>query len=556
MFGGEEFATPSNTSGASRTQNLSRPQQQYAVEHVEPVLASPRVAELPETAAEVAGPASIRTLLSARRRSSIRVTGLIPTSAHGGSSAGITPTTPPPHLALRARLTEEYTRMRIRDLKSRLSEAGVCYTGVAERQELVQLLVEHDIAQAVDGRFVGTPARVTPSTPVIPQAHRRPSLMDVPPLEDMSVQARGTISASGLAALEAAVSRAAAASDVAPDEPGVWVTFSSDGVSFDFSAFGSSIGQVHRTHDADDAHDFLHKLAMMSLGYSSDGQEALSAATSVAAVSPTRHKVSVFDTRLQLCQACVDGDVARLRTSLSDASVVTYFNSGCGLEGLPHPLLTCATAGHVDMLHELLLAGFIDGTHISSTGLTALHAACEHRHLPVVTLLANSAASKLSLNAAAGADGVTPLWCAAARNFSEAVHVLAGAGAIVDAVSSSSQTTPLWEACSRGYGSVVVALLARGADPDVRRLTDDVGPLWIACANGHADAVGALLSSSKLHDTLRLPATASKLSPFRVAATLGHVKCARLLYAAGACASSDEEHAAVHGNLHLVKYFV
>lgn len=136
---------------------------------------------------------------------------------------------------------------------------------------------------------------------------------------------------------------------------------------------------------------------------------------------------------------------------------------------------------------------------------------------------------------AAGEDGTTALYRAAARGRPGAVRLLLAAGADPDRASGADGVElPLCGAAVWGHAEVLQALLEAGARPDLEE-DEGVRALTWACRQGHARAVEALLAAGADPD---LPGPGDE-PPLVTAARRGSLSCVRALLGHGARAAAE-----------------
>jgi ankyrin repeat protein len=182
---------------------------------------------------------------------------------------------------------------------------------------------------------------------------------------------------------------------------------------------------------------------------------------------------------------------------------------------LTEDLIQAAKAGDTDEVARILAGHPVLAGGRNAAGETPLMAALYRGHRAIVDVLMQSGAPLDAFAAAATGrtaalelalrdrsdrvnafafDGWTPLHLAAFFGHADAVELLLGAGADVQAVSKNSlRNTPLHAAIAGGHAAVALLLIERGADV---RIADAGGhtPLHIAAENGSAPVVRALLS--------------------------------------------------------------
>lgn len=130
----------------------------------------------------------------------------------------------------------------------------------------------------------------------------------------------------------------------------------------------------------------------------------------------------------------------------------------------PETAFEAAAVGDVERLGALLG----DVTAVSDDGFTALHLAAFFRHPEAVRLLLGRGAPVNAV--AANPMRVQPLHSAAAGGDPECVRLLVDSGADVNATQEGG-FVPLHASAQNGDGAAVEALLAAGADPSI--VTED-----------------------------------------------------------------------------------
>lgn len=168
-----------------------------------------------------------------------------------------------------------------------------------------------------------------------------------------------------------------------------------------------------------------------------------------------------------------------------------------------------------------------DGANVAATqpgGMTALHWAAYHQHLPTVHRL---------LSARADVDAktrysVTPLVIACRAGNHELVETLLAAGGDVNAKLAGGETV-LMIAARAGYSEIVQLLLVAGAEVDATERRGQTALMWAAAA-GHADIVSLLLDAGAERDrTLK-----SGFTALMFAAREGRIEAVEALAEAGA----------------------
>ena len=155
------------------------------------------------------------------------------------------------------------------------------------------------------------------------------------------------------------------------------------------------------------------------------------------------------------------------------------------------PLALAADQGNAAVLDLLLKAGAKpnDPINFVNSGETPVMHAARSAKVDAVKLLVGAGAD---VNAKENWNGQTALMWAAAKGDSAMVTALLELGADIHAKSHAG-TTPFLLAVRDGDLPSVQAMLAAGADVNEKRSGDFATPLLIAIINGHADLVDLLL---------------------------------------------------------------
>nr|XP_012142855.1 PREDICTED: ankyrin repeat and death domain-containing protein 1A-like isoform X1 [Megachile rotundata] len=153
-------------------------------------------------------------------------------------------------------------------------------------------------------------------------------------------------------------------------------------------------------------------------------------------------------------------------------AVKMLINAGASVSAMnkkQHTLLMCAARGNNIRVVEYLAEAVesLNGDATDCTGATALHHAASAGHPAMITALSNI--SRIELNAT-DKKGQTPIHCACAEEHLEAVEVLIGLGANVDAQDSEGNT-PLHVATRTRHTAIAQLLLKAGANTEI---TDEV----------------------------------------------------------------------------------
>nr|XP_012142860.1 PREDICTED: ankyrin repeat and death domain-containing protein 1A-like isoform X5 [Megachile rotundata] len=251
-------------------------------------------------------------------------------------------------------------------------------------------------------------------------------------------------------------------------------------------------------------------------------------------------------------------------------AVKMLINAGASVSAMnkkQHTLLMCAARGNNIRVVEYLAEAVesLNGDATDCTGATALHHAASAGHPAMITALSNI--SRIELNAT-DKKGQTPIHCACAEEHLEAVEVLIGLGANVDAQDSEGNT-PLHVATRTRHTAIAQLLLKAGANTEI---TDEMGftplhvaasqgckgildsmiqhgaalnkqckygntPLHLACQNNEVETVEILINKG-----VDLNCLNSRLqSPIHIAAEMGHTDICELLLAAGANIEQREQ---------------
>ncbi|KAG6801665.1 ankyrin repeat and death domain-containing protein 1A isoform X1 [Apis mellifera caucasica] len=244
-------------------------------------------------------------------------------------------------------------------------------------------------------------------------------------------------------------------------------------------------------------------------------------------------------------------------------AVKMLINAGANVSAVnkkQYTLLMCAARGNNVRVVEYLAEAVesLNGDATDCTGATALHHAASAGHPSMITALSN--VPRIELNAT-DKKGQTPIHCACAEEHLEAVEVLIGLGANVDAQDYEGNT-PLHVATRTRHTAIAQLLLRAGANTE---LIDEIGftplhvaasqgckgilesmiqhgaalnkqckygntPLHLACQNNEVETVEILINKG-----VDLNCLNSRLqSPFHIATEIGHNDICKLLLAAGA----------------------
>ncbi|CAD1477800.1 unnamed protein product, partial [Heterotrigona itama] len=165
-------------------------------------------------------------------------------------------------------------------------------------------------------------------------------------------------------------------------------------------------------------------------------------------------------------------------------AVKMLINAGASVSAVnkkQHTLLMCAAQGNNVHVIEYLAEAVesLNGDATDCTGATALHHAASAGHPTMITALAN--VPRIELNAT-DKKGQTPVHYACTQEHLEAVEVLIGLGANVDAQDSEGNTS-LHVATRTRHTAIAQLLLRTGANTE---LIDEMGftPLHVAASQG------------------------------------------------------------------------
>lgn len=124
--------------------------------------------------------------------------------------------------------------------------------------------------------------------------------------------------------------------------------------------------------------------------------------------------------------------------------------------------------------------------------------------------------------------GTTPLSLAIVGGHNEAVKLLIGARAAVDAMNPSDGSTPLFQAAKLGAELIVEQLLLARADVNVPD-DDGTSPLWMAAQNDRTGVAQRLIDANGSVSA----ADDEGVTPLSVAARVGSASVVKVLLAAG-----------------------
>eukprot|EP00727_Mastigamoeba_balamuthi_P005658 m51a1_g1711 hypothetical protein (1300) ;mRNA; f:530732-535140 len=255
-----------------------------------------------------------------------------------------------------------------------------------------------------------------------------------------------------------------------------------------------------------------------------------------------------------LVAACACGDVAVVRrlvragcavdpdvTAGACAESISSRDSAARAAMAASALVAAAERSHVDVVHQLLVAGaFVDAR--AGNSQTALYAASRAGSESTVALLLTAGAD---VNAACTDAGETALYAASSCGHAAIVNLLLGARADVEARGYyGTGPTAIYAACEAGHADVVKLLLGAGASlrtanespeslrgvmlagSDVFGLDGvDFTPLVIACRNGYEAVVAELLHVGSAGEI----SPADSAAAFVFAAVGGHMRICEML---------------------------
>ncbi|KYN16469.1 Ankyrin repeat and death domain-containing protein 1A [Trachymyrmex cornetzi] len=251
-------------------------------------------------------------------------------------------------------------------------------------------------------------------------------------------------------------------------------------------------------------------------------------------------------------------------------AVKMLINAGANVSAInkkQHTLLMCGARGSNVAVVEYLADAVesLNGEATDSTGATALHHAAITGHPAVITALANIPRIVLDTT---DKKGQTPLHCACAKEHLDAVEVLIGLGANVDAHDNDGNTplhvatrtrhtgiaqlllkagantelidaegfTPLHVAASQGCKGILDSMIQHGADLN-KQCKNGNTPLHLACQNNEVETVEILINKGVDLNCLNLRLQSS----IHIAAEMGHTDICELLLAAGANIEQKEQ---------------
>ncbi|XP_018316615.1 ankyrin repeat and death domain-containing protein 1A isoform X1 [Mycetomoellerius zeteki] len=251
-------------------------------------------------------------------------------------------------------------------------------------------------------------------------------------------------------------------------------------------------------------------------------------------------------------------------------AVKMLINAGANVSAInkkQHTLLMCGARGSNVAVVEYLAEAVesLNGEATDSTGATALHHAAITGHPAVITALANIPRIVLDTT---DKKGQTPLHCACAKEHLDAVEVLIGLGANVDAQDNDGNTplhvatrtrhtgiaqlllkagtntelidaegfTPLHVAASQGCKGILDSMIQHGADLN-KQCKNGNTPLHLACQNNEVETVEILINKGVDLNCLNLRLQSS----IHIAAEMGHTDICELLLAAGANIEQKEQ---------------
>ncbi|KAG5329239.1 AKD1A protein, partial [Acromyrmex charruanus] len=251
-------------------------------------------------------------------------------------------------------------------------------------------------------------------------------------------------------------------------------------------------------------------------------------------------------------------------------AVKMLINAGANVSAVnkkQHTLLMCGARGSNVAVVEYLADAVesLNGEATDSTGATALHHAAITGHPAVITALANIPRIVLDTT---DKKGQTPLHCACAKEHLDAVEVLIGLGANVDAQDNDGNTplhvatrtrhtgiaqlllkagantelidaegfTPLHVAASQGCKGILDSMIQHGADLN-KQCKNGNTSLHLACQNNEVETVEILINKGVDLNCLNLRLQSS----IHIAAEMGHTDICELLLAAGANIEQKEQ---------------
>ncbi|XP_018399546.1 PREDICTED: ankyrin repeat and death domain-containing protein 1A-like isoform X2 [Cyphomyrmex costatus] len=251
-------------------------------------------------------------------------------------------------------------------------------------------------------------------------------------------------------------------------------------------------------------------------------------------------------------------------------AVKMLINAGANVSAVnkkQHTLLMCGARGSNVAVVEYLAEAVesLNGEATDSTGATALHHAAITGHPAVITALANIPRIVLDTT---DKKGQTSLHCACAKEHLDAVEVLIGLGANVDAQDNDGNTplhvatrtrhtgiaqlllkagantelidaegfTPLHVAASQGCKGILDSMIQHGADLN-KQCKNGNTPLHLACQNNEVETVEILINKGVDLNCLNLRLQSS----IHIAAEMGHTDICELLLAAGANIEQKEQ---------------
>ncbi|XP_076679194.1 uncharacterized protein LOC143374714 isoform X1 [Andrena cerasifolii] len=251
-------------------------------------------------------------------------------------------------------------------------------------------------------------------------------------------------------------------------------------------------------------------------------------------------------------------------------AVKMLINAGANVSAVnkkQYTLLMCAARGNnvgvIEYLAEAVES--LNGDATDCTGATALHHAASAGHPTVITALYNIPMIELNTT---DKTGQTPIHCACAKEHLDAVEILIGLGANVDAQDNEGNSslhvatktrntaiaqlllkaaantevtdqmgfTPLHLAASQGCKGILDSMIQHGAAINKQCKYGNT-PLHLACQNKEVETVEILINKG-----VDLNCLNSRLqSPIHIAAEMGHTDICELLLAAGANIEQREQ---------------
>jgi ankyrin repeat protein len=170
------------------------------------------------------------------------------------------------------------------------------------------------------------------------------------------------------------------------------------------------------------------------------------------------------------------------------------------------PLLAAVSMGEANIIKMLIDKG-ADIHHSNKSGETAVFLAAKLGHIEALDILVRQGAF---IDAAYGANNVTPLYVAAENGHEEIVKFLILNKANTE-ISAADSSTALWIAAKNGHLGIVQALYNARASIQVENRQAQ-NPVWIAANYGHDNVVSFLLKKG-----CPIKRSAEKISPLQAA---------------------------------------